>query len=155
MVTRSIQPPPDLSAFGPARATVQGSPLSAEELRKFDAYWRASLYLCLGMIYLRDNPLLEDPLQVAHTKARLLGHWGSDPGQSLVYLHPWFNHKHRALLGRWLGEGGGVPLHPRRVAGAAVAVAGGEGVGLPLWPLLQLPPEGACRSGRMGGFGTA
>ena len=87
MVTISVKPPPDLSAFGKARATVQGSPLSAEEVRKFDAYWRASLYLCLGMIYLRDNPLLEDPLQVDHIKARLLGHWGSDPGQSLVYLH--------------------------------------------------------------------
>ena len=87
MVTTSIQPPPDLSAFGTARATVQGSPLSAEEVRKCDAYWRASLYLSLGMIYLRGNPLLEEPLKVEHTKARLLGHWGSDPGMSLVYLH--------------------------------------------------------------------
>jgi len=87
MVTISVKPSPDLSAFGKARATVQGSPLSAEELRKFDAYWRASLYLSLGMIYLRDNPLLEEPLKAEHTKARLLGHWGSDPGMSLVYLH--------------------------------------------------------------------
>ena len=87
MVTSSIQPPPDLSAFGKARATIQGAPLSAEEVRKLDAYWRASLYLSLGMIYLRDNPLLEEPLKVEHTKARLLGHWGSDPGMSLVYLH--------------------------------------------------------------------
>ena len=87
MVTNSIQPPPDLSAFGKARASVQGSPLSGEEVRKFDAYWRASLYLSLGMIFLRDNPLLEEPLKVEHTKARLLGHWGSDPGMSLIYLH--------------------------------------------------------------------
>ena len=52
-----------------------------------DAYWRASLYLSLGMIYLRDNPLLEKPLKAEHTKFRLLGHWGSDPGMSLIYIH--------------------------------------------------------------------
>lgn len=77
----------DLSAFGTARSTIQGSPLTADELRKMDAYFRASLYLCLGMIYLRDNPLLRRPLRVEDTKARLLGHWGSDPGMSFVYLH--------------------------------------------------------------------
>src|SRR6195256_6066502 len=87
MVTTSIEPPADLSAFGKARATVQESPLTAEELSKIDAYWRASLYLSLGMIYLRNNPLLEKPLKVEHTKVRLLGHWGSDPGMSLVYIH--------------------------------------------------------------------
>jgi xylulose-5-phosphate/fructose-6-phosphate phosphoketolase len=87
MVTTSIEPPADLSAFGKARASVQGSPLTGEELSKMDAYWRASLYLSLGMIYLRDNPLLEEPLKAEHTKFRLLGHWGSDPGMSLIYIH--------------------------------------------------------------------
>jgi xylulose-5-phosphate/fructose-6-phosphate phosphoketolase len=87
MSTKSIEPPADLSAFGKARATIQGAPLAAEELKKMDAYWRASLYLSLGMIYLRDNPLLEQPLKVEHTKVRLLGHWGSDPGMSLIYIH--------------------------------------------------------------------
>jgi xylulose-5-phosphate/fructose-6-phosphate phosphoketolase len=87
MVTTSIEPPADLSAFGKARASVQGSPLTGEELSKMDAYWRASLYLSLGMIYLRDNPLLEKPLKAEHTKFRLLGHWGSDPGMSLIYIH--------------------------------------------------------------------
>ena len=87
MVTTSIEPPADLSAFGKARATIQGSPLTVEELRKMDAYWRASLYLSLGMIFLRDNPLLGEPLTVEHTKIRLLGHWGSDPGMSLIYIH--------------------------------------------------------------------
>jgi xylulose-5-phosphate/fructose-6-phosphate phosphoketolase len=87
MVTTSIEPPADLSAFGKARASVQGSPLTNEELSKMDAYWRASLYLSLGMIFLRDNPLLEEPLKVEHTKFRLLGHWGSDPGMSLIYIH--------------------------------------------------------------------
>src|SRR5580698_9755930 len=87
MSTKTIEPPGDLSAFGKARATIQGAPLAAEELRKMDAYWRASLYLSLGMIYLRDNPLLEEPLKAEHTKFRLLGHWGSDPGMSLIYIH--------------------------------------------------------------------
>ncbi len=66
---------------------VAEGPLGAEELRKIDAYWRATLYLCVGMIYLRDNPLLKEPLQFDHIKKRLLGHWGSDPGQSFVWVH--------------------------------------------------------------------
>jgi len=76
-----------ISAYGQARSTITGSPLSAEELRKIDAYWRATLYLCLGMLYLKDNPLLREPLKLEHTKPRLLGHWGSDAGQSFTYLH--------------------------------------------------------------------
>jgi xylulose-5-phosphate/fructose-6-phosphate phosphoketolase len=77
----------EISAFGPARATVEGTPLSAEELHKIDAYWRACCYLILGMLYLRDNPLLREPLKVEHIKRRLLGHWGSSPGQSFVWVH--------------------------------------------------------------------
>ncbi len=61
--------------------------LSAEELRKIDAYWRASLYLCVGMIYMKDNPLLREPLKADHIKKRLLGHWGSDPGQAFTWVH--------------------------------------------------------------------
>ena len=49
--------------------------------------WRASLYLCLGMLYLKDNPLLREPLKLDHTKPRLLGHWGSNAGQSFTYTH--------------------------------------------------------------------
>jgi xylulose-5-phosphate/fructose-6-phosphate phosphoketolase len=64
-----------------------GGPLRADELRKLDTYWRASLYLCVGMIYLQDNPLLRKPLKLEHIKKRLLGHWGSDPGQSLIWVH--------------------------------------------------------------------
>jgi xylulose-5-phosphate/fructose-6-phosphate phosphoketolase len=77
----------DLSAYGAARSTIHGAPLTADELRKIDAYWRASLYLSLGMLYLKDNPLLQEPLKVEHTKPRLLGHWGSDAGQSFTYTH--------------------------------------------------------------------
>jgi xylulose-5-phosphate/fructose-6-phosphate phosphoketolase len=61
--------------------------LTAEELRKTDAYWRACNYLCAGMIYLRDNPLLKAPLRPEHCKNRLLGHWGSDPGQTFAWVH--------------------------------------------------------------------
>jgi len=50
--------------------------LSSDELRKTDAYWRACTYLAAGMIYLRDNPLLRQPLKPEHIKKRLLGHWG-------------------------------------------------------------------------------
>ena len=62
-------------------------PLDSEELRKMDAYWRACNYMCAGMIYLRANPLLREPLRPEHCKNRLLGHWGSDPGQTFVWVH--------------------------------------------------------------------
>src|SRR6202790_2344102 len=61
--------------------------LSPEELRNIHAYWRACNYLSVGMIYLRENPLLRQPLKPEHIKNRLLGHWGSDPGQSLIWVH--------------------------------------------------------------------
>src|SRR5512132_3837851 len=76
-----------ISAYGPARSKIKGAPLSSEELNKIDAYWRASLYLCVGMLYLKENPLLREPLKLEHTKARLLGHWGSDAGQAFTYIH--------------------------------------------------------------------
>jgi xylulose-5-phosphate/fructose-6-phosphate phosphoketolase len=62
-------------------------PLSADELRKLDAYWRASNYLSVGQIYLLDNPLLREPLQREHIKPRLLGHWGTSPGLNMLYVH--------------------------------------------------------------------
>jgi hypothetical protein len=77
----------EISPYGPTRATVEGTPLSAEELQKMDAYWRACCYLILGMLYLRENPLLRETLRVEHIKKRLLGHWGSSPGQSFVWTH--------------------------------------------------------------------
>jgi xylulose-5-phosphate/fructose-6-phosphate phosphoketolase len=60
---------------------------SAEDLRKIAAYWRACNYLATGMIYLRDNPLLREPLKPEHIKNRLLGHWGSSPALSFTYVH--------------------------------------------------------------------
>ncbi|WP_088893339.1 phosphoketolase family protein [Leptolyngbya ohadii] len=76
-----------ISAFGQARSTVQGAPLSAEELRKMHAFWNACNFLAVGMIYLQENPLLREPLKVEHIKNRLLGHWGSSPGISFLYTH--------------------------------------------------------------------
>ncbi len=74
-------------ATGPARATITGQPLAETELRGIDRFWRACNYLAAGMIYLRDNPLLARPLVVADIKKRLLGHWGSSPGLSFLYIH--------------------------------------------------------------------
>ena len=61
--------------------------LAQDELQKIHAYWSACNYLSAGMIYLRANPLLREPLKPEHLKRRLLGHWGSDPGQSLIWVH--------------------------------------------------------------------
>ena len=63
------------------------APLSSDELRLLDAYWRASNYLSVGQIYLLDNPLLREPLKLKHVKPRLLGHWGTSPGLNLIYTH--------------------------------------------------------------------
>jgi xylulose-5-phosphate/fructose-6-phosphate phosphoketolase len=73
----------------PARrsAIAAAQPLSAEDLRKIDAYWRAANYLSVGQIYLLDNPLLMEPLKLEHIKPRLLGHWGTTPGLNLIYAH--------------------------------------------------------------------
>ncbi len=62
-------------------------PLSTEELRKMDAWWRAANYLSVGQIYLLDNPLLRRPLTIEDVKPRLLGHWGTTPGLNFVYVH--------------------------------------------------------------------
>jgi xylulose-5-phosphate/fructose-6-phosphate phosphoketolase len=61
--------------------------LSADELRRLDAYWRAANYLSVGQIYLLDNPLLREPLRAEHVKPRLLGHFGTTPGLNLLYAH--------------------------------------------------------------------
>ena len=52
-----------------------------------NAYWRACNYLSVGMIYLKDNPLLKEPLKTEHVKHRLLGHWGASPALSFVWVH--------------------------------------------------------------------
>jgi xylulose-5-phosphate/fructose-6-phosphate phosphoketolase len=65
----------------------EAQPLTAEEVRRMNAYWRAANYLSVGQIYLYDNPLLREPLKLAHVKPRLLGHWGTTPGLNFIYVH--------------------------------------------------------------------
>jgi xylulose-5-phosphate/fructose-6-phosphate phosphoketolase len=61
--------------------------LSPELLKNIHAYWRAANYLSVGQLYLRDNPLLKEPLKLEHIKNMLLGHWGTTPGQNFIYTH--------------------------------------------------------------------
>ena len=74
-------------AAAPARDHVGSGPLTAKQLELMNAYWRACNYLSVGMIYLKDNPLLRRPLRVEDVKQRLLGHWGASPALSFVWLH--------------------------------------------------------------------
>jgi xylulose-5-phosphate/fructose-6-phosphate phosphoketolase len=60
---------------------------SLDELRRIDAYWRAANYLSVGQIYLYDNPMLREPLTLAHVKPLVVGHWGTTPGQNFIYVH--------------------------------------------------------------------
>src|SRR5213596_2508064 len=69
------------------RPSVSNQPLSPEELRKMNAYWRAANYLSVGQIYLYANPFLREPLKLEHVKPRLLGHWGTTPGLNFIYVH--------------------------------------------------------------------
>ncbi|MCL4791783.1 MAG: phosphoketolase family protein [Gammaproteobacteria bacterium] len=62
-------------------------PLSPQDARLIDAWWRAANYLSVGQIYLLDNPMLREPLRLAHVKPRLLGHWGTTPGLNFIYAH--------------------------------------------------------------------
>ena len=72
-----------------AELTTKPSPgeEARDQLRKIDAYWRAANYVSVGQIYLRDNPLLREPLKPEHVKSMLLGHWGTTPGQNFIYAH--------------------------------------------------------------------
>jgi xylulose-5-phosphate/fructose-6-phosphate phosphoketolase len=70
-----------------AKKKIVEGPLSPELLERMQRYWQAANYLTVGQIYLQDNPLLRDPLRREHIKPRLLGHWGTSPGLSLIYVH--------------------------------------------------------------------
>ena len=67
--------------------TAMAQPLSKDELRKINAYWRAANYLSVGQIYLYDNPLLKEPLKMEHIKPLVVGHWGTVPCQNFIYVH--------------------------------------------------------------------
>src|SRR6516165_9429147 len=62
-------------------------PLALSVLDQMQQYWRAANYLTVAQIYLLENPLLREPLRPEHIKPRLLGHWGTSPGLSLIYIH--------------------------------------------------------------------
>ena len=64
-----------------------GPTLGVDELRRTNAYWRAANYLSVGQIYLYGNPLLREPLTMAHIKPLVVGHWGTTPGQNFIYVH--------------------------------------------------------------------
>lgn len=66
---------------------IEKQPLSQEMLEKMDAYWRAANYLSAGQLYLLDDPLLRKPLTMEHIKKKIVGHWGTVPGQNFVYVH--------------------------------------------------------------------
>jgi len=83
-------PLPTLDTLRPTGAAAplrRQSPLSADELRRMDAYWRATNYVSVGQIYLYGNPLLREPLTLAHIKPLVVGHWGTTPGQNFIYVH--------------------------------------------------------------------
>jgi xylulose-5-phosphate/fructose-6-phosphate phosphoketolase len=120
-------------------------PLTGEELRRLDAYWRAANYLTVGQIYLLDNPLLREPLRPEHIKPRLLGHWGTSPGLNLIYVH-----LNRAIVARELnamyvtGPGHGGP--------AIVANTWLEGTYSELYPSVSRDEAGMARLFRQFSF---
>jgi xylulose-5-phosphate/fructose-6-phosphate phosphoketolase len=120
-------------------------PLTDAELRALDAYWRAANYLTVGQIYLLDNPLLREPLEPAHIKPRLLGHWGTSPGLNLLYAH-----LNRAIVARDLnmiyvtGPGHGGP--------ALVANTWLEGTYSELYPSVSQDEAGMARLFRQFSF---
>ncbi len=75
------------SCVGKARSTVAGTPLGADELRKIDAFWRASNYLALGMTYLKANPLLEGAAQAGARQGAAARALGASPGLAFAYIH--------------------------------------------------------------------
>ena len=81
-LTREIQDRRDAPSASGRKRT-----LGADELRRMNAYWRAANYLSVGQIYLYDNPLLREPLTMAHVKPLVVGHWGTTPGQNFIYVH--------------------------------------------------------------------
>ncbi|GJD32233.1 Xylulose-5-phosphate phosphoketolase [Methylobacterium adhaesivum] len=120
-------------------------PLGPDQLQDIDAYWRAANYLSVGQIYLMDNPLLRQPLDVAHLKPRLLGHWGTTPGLNFIYAH--LNRVIRArdldMIGVW-GPGHGAP--------GLVANAYLEGTYSEVYPDVARDTDGLCRLMRQFSF---
>ncbi len=134
-----------LSPSASDRGPVADGPLTPDELRRLDGYWRAANYLSVGQIYLLDNPLLREPLRLEHVKPRLLGHWGTTPGLNLVYAH-----LNRAIIQRGLnamyvtGPGHGGP--------GLVANAYLEGTYTEVYPQISRDVDGLRRLFRQFSF---
>lgn len=128
-----------------ADITPRREALSEEDLARMHAWWRAANYLSVGQIYLLDNPLLREPLALAHVKPRLLGHWGTTPGLNFIYLH-----MNRVIKARDLnvificGPGHGGP--------AMVASTWLEGTYSEVYPDISLDAEGMKRLFRQFSF---
>ena len=134
----------------PAAPTLT-TPLEPADLARVDAWWRAANYLSVGQIYLLSNPLLREPLQPEHVKARLLGHWGTTPGLNFINAHLNRVIAARDLDAIWvIGPGHGGP--------AAVANAWLEGTYTELYPDVTLDEPGMARLFRQfsfpGGIGS-
>ena len=89
-ISSAIRVQPRPAGPGHARAALPRAaegPLSAELLDRMHRYWQAANYLAIAQIYLCANPLLREPLRPEHIKPRLLGHWGTSPGLSFIYVH--------------------------------------------------------------------
>ena len=88
MSNTSLSPVDDSSAPGrPGTGDAVGATLPPDLLRRMDAYWRAANYVSVGQIYLYDNPLLREPLELRHVKPLVVSHWGTTPGQNFIYVH--------------------------------------------------------------------
>ena len=125
--------------------TTAPGPLSTQELRLLDAYWRAANYLSVGQIYLLANPLLREPLLLEHVKPRLLGHWGTTPGLNLLYAHLNRVIKARELTAMYvIGPGHGGP--------GLVANAYLEGTYTEVYPEISRDTEGLRRLFRQFSF---
>ena len=86
-MTIALEPTFGLAPINTGMPPKTGTPATPELLRKMNAYWRAANYLSVGQIYLYDNPLLREPLQLSHVKPLVVGHWGTTPGQNFIYVH--------------------------------------------------------------------
>ncbi len=118
-----------------ATATSAKGPLDSDELRRLDAWWRAANYLSVGQIYLLDNALLREPLRAEHVKPRLLGHFGTVPGLTILYAHLNRQIKRRDLDAIYItGPGHGGP--------GLVAAAYLDGTYTEVYPAITRDEEG-------------
>jgi xylulose-5-phosphate/fructose-6-phosphate phosphoketolase len=118
------------------RTTALGQPTD-EEVAQLDAWWRANNYLTVGQIYLQGNPLLRRPLTPDDIKPRLLGHWGTSPGLSLIYAHV-------SRLIRLTGQEAIYLTGPGHGGPALVAAGYLEGTYSEIYPAVSQDEEGCC-----------